>query len=401
MGLSSAYYLGKAGKSVLVLEKGDGTDGCSFGNAGFISPSHFVPLSAPGIVSKGLKWMMSSDSPFYIKPRLNLELMKWGWQFMNHATAKHVANTKYLLADLSLLSRELYIEIAKEGDFSLVNKGMLMLCKEEETLQHEIELGKQSVEMGMKAKAYTPAELKKLEPNMEMDVLGGVLFSTDSYTDPASFMRVFPSLLKPMDVTIIPHAGVDDFSCKGGAITSAISGRKHYKADQFVLATGAFSPLLMKKLQLSLLVEAGKGYSVDWANPTSTPSMSYILAEARVAVSPFANRVRLAGTMEIVGLNNAVNRTRANGFIKSVQHYLPDYSFDKLKDLPVWAGLRPCSPDGLPFIGRSDTYKNLILATGHAMMGFTFGPVTGLLVKEIVQEEKTSIEIEKLSANRY
>ncbi len=401
VGLSSAYYLGKAGKSVLVLDKGDGTDGCSFGNSGLISPSHFVPLAAPGIVSKGLKWMMSRDSPFYVKPRFNIGLMKWGWQFMNHATSKHVENSKQLLADLSLLSRNLHIEIAKEGDFPLQNKGMLMLCKEEETLRHEIELGKQSVEMGMQTKACTPAELRELEPAMELDVLGGVLFSTDSYIDPAAFMRDLPSLLKPMDVTIIYKADVDGFEFKSGKITRAKVGGTAYLADQFVLATGAFTPPLIKKLKLNLLLEGGKGYSVDWSAPTSTPTMSYILAEARVAVTPFADRVRLAGTMEIVGLNEKVNKTRANGFIKSVQAYLPDYGFDKLKNLPVWVGLRPCSPDGLPFVGRTSAFKNLILATGHAMMGFTLGPVTGLLVKEIVEEEKTSIDIGQLAANRY
>ncbi len=401
VGLSSAYYLGKAGKSVLVLEKGDGTNGCSFGNAGFVSPSHFVPLSSPGIISKGLKWMMSSDSPFYVKLRLDVGLMKWGWQFMNHATTKHVEDSKQLLVDLSLLSRELHSDIAKESNFPLQNKGLIMLCKEEATLAHEIELAKQSVELGMEANVYNTAELKELEPNMNIDALGGVLFKVDSFTDPVGFMKHFPSLLKQFYVTIQYQSAADDFSFKNKKIESVFVGDEQYSADNFVLATGAFAPALLKKLKLNLLVEAGKGYSVDWTNPTSTPSMSYILAEARVAVTPFADRVRLAGTMEIAGINEEVNKTRANGFLKSIQEYLPDYSFDKLKNLPVWAGLRPCSPDGLPFIGRAESYTNLIIATGHAMMGFTLGPVTGLLVKEIIEEESTSVEIDKLSANRY
>ena len=92
VGLSTAYYLGKAGKSVLVLDKGDGTDGCSFGNAGFVSPSHFVPLSSPGIVSQGLRWMMRSDSPFYLRPRFDMDLLRWGWQFVRHSNEKHVSD---------------------------------------------------------------------------------------------------------------------------------------------------------------------------------------------------------------------------------------------------------------------------------------------------------------------
>ena len=401
VGLSSAYYLGKAGKSVLVLDKGDGSDGCSFGNAGFISPSHFIPLSAPGIVSKGLKWMMSSDSPFYIKPRFDVGLMKWGWQFINHATQKHVDTSKQLLADLSLLSRELHIEIAKEGNFPLQNKGMLMICKEEETLAHEIELGKQSIEMGMDTQVYSAEGLKELEPNVNIDAIGGVLFPMDSYIDPVGFMNDLPLLLKPYDVTINYTTEVDDFIVSNNEIKGVLVGEKQYASDQVVLATGAFAPQLMKKLKLNLLLEAGKGYSVDVINNSSVPTMSYILAEARVAVTPFADKVRLAGTMEIAGLNQDVDTTRANGFLKSVQDFLPDYNFESLKDLPVWSGLRPCSPDGLPYVGRTENYRNLILATGHAMMGFTLGPVTGLLVKELIMEENTSLKIEQLSANRY
>lgn len=211
IGLSCAYYLGKAGKSVLVIDKGDGTDGCSFGNAGFISPSHFIPLSAPGIVSKGLKWMMSSDSPFFIKPRFDVGLMRWGWQFMNHATHKHVESSKQLLADLSLLSRALHIEIAKEGNFPLQNNGMLILCKEEQTLAHEIKIGEQSKEMGMDTKLYSSEELKKLEANIKIDALGGVLFPMDSYIDPAGFMNDLPILLKQFDVTVIHNQEIEYF----------------------------------------------------------------------------------------------------------------------------------------------------------------------------------------------
>lgn len=401
IGLSSAYYLGKAGKSVLVLDRGDGTDGCSYGNAGFISPSHFIPLSAPGIVSKGLKWMMSSESPFYVKPRFDVGLIKWGWQFMNHATQKHVDASSRLLADLSLLSRDLHIDIAKEGNFPLQNKGMLMLCKEEETLAHEIEIGEQSIEMGMDTKTYTSDELKALEPNVKIDALGGVLFPMDSYIDPAGFMNGLPALLETFDVTIKYGTSVDDFVVNNNLISGARVNNDLYTGDQVVLTTGAFAPQLMKKLKLSLLLEAGKGYSVDIINPISVPTMSYILAEARVAVTPFADKVRLAGTMEIAGLDQNVNRARANGFLKSVQSYLPEYGFETLEKLPVWAGLRPCSPDGLPYIGRTKSHKNLILATGHAMMGITLGPVTGQLVKEIIMEENTSLNIEKLSADRY
>jgi len=401
VGLSSAYYLGKAGKSVLVLDKGNGNDGCSYGNAGFVSPSHFIPLSAPGIVSKGLKWMLSSSSPFYINPRLNINLMRWGMQFMKHATDKHVSNSKQILADLSLASRALHVDLAKESGGDLEEKGIVMLCNTESTLKHEIEIGSIASDLGMKSQILTMDELNILDPDIEKKALGGVFFPMDAHADPNQFMKKFPEILKPYDVTVLYESDVNDFEYSNGKITSVFVHQNQYKADQFVMAAGSFSPSILKKLNINLILEPGKGYSVDWLSPVAKPTVSYILVEARVAVTPFNDRVRIAGTMELNGLNQKIKYKRVNGFIKSVENYFPEYKFDYLKELPVWAGLRPCSPDGLPYIGRTKKYSNLILATGHAMMGFTLGPVTGQLVKEIAMEEKTFLNINQLSADRY
>ena len=401
VGLSTAYYLGKAGKSVLVLDKGDGTDGCSFGNAGFVSPSHFVPLSSPGIVSQGLRWMMRSDSPFYLRPRFDMDLLRWGWQFVRHSNEKHVSDSKNLLADLSLMSRSLHKEIADELKLNFQERGIVLLCTTNEALHHEIEIGKMGEELGIVATAMTMEEINQLDPDVEKQGVGGVFFPQDAYTDPVIFMAQITSLLQSMDVTVEYGTDVTDFSYSGGKIQNITANSTVYAADQYVMAAGSFSQPLMKKLGLRLLLEGGKGYSVDWMNPVSMPSVSYILVEARVAITPMVNRVRLAGTMEIAGLNGQVNRKRAHAFLRSIQNYFPEYEFEKIKDLPVWAGLRPCSPDGLPYIGRNKKFNNLILATGHAMLGFTLGPVTGLLVKEIALEENTSLEINGLSTNRY
>jgi len=401
IGLSAAYYLGLAGKSVLVLDKGDGKDGCSFGNAGFVSPSHFIPLAAPGIVSKGLKWMLSASSPFYIKPRANLNLMRWGFEFMKHATDKHVNDSKKLLADLSLASRALHINIAKKNGSLLEEKGIVMLCNTESALKHEIEIGGVASDLGMEARTVSLDDLNELDPGIKKNALGGVYFPMDAHADPNNFMKNFPKLLAPLQVTIKNNSDVTDFEYANGKISSVFVDNVAYKGDQFVMAAGSFSPTILKKLNLNLILEPGKGYSVDWTTPISKPRVSYILVEARVAVTPFNDRVRIAGTMELNGLNEEVNYVRSNGFIKSVEAYFPAYKFKHFKNLPVWVGLRPCSPDGLPYIGRTSKYENLVLATGHAMMGFTLGPITGQLVKEIIMEENTSINIEMLSANRY
>ena len=194
---------------------------------------------------------------------------------------------------------------------------------------------------------------------------------------------------------------MSDFVTSNNRIESVITAKGEFSADEFVVATGSFTVPLLKKLKLKLLMEAGKGYSVDWTTPEVIPAISYILVEARVAVTPMNNKIRFAGTMELAGLNLNINQKRVDGFLKSIESYMPEASYDKLKKLQPWAGLRPCSPDGLPFVGRYKKFKNLTIATGHAMLGFTLGPATGKLIAEIIQDKKTSINLDKLALSRF
>src|SRR5262249_42214817 len=151
-------------------------DGCCFGNAGMIVPSHFVPLAAPGAVGLALRWMWNPESPFYIKPRLDLELLKWGWKFYRAATAKHVARSAPLLRDLSLASRTCFEELSESGgqDFGLARKGLLMLCKTQLALEEEASVAKGAAQLGMPAEVLTPAQTAALDPGIRMDIAGAV-----------------------------------------------------------------------------------------------------------------------------------------------------------------------------------------------------------------------------------
>jgi D-amino-acid dehydrogenase len=148
-------------------------------------------------------------------------------------------------------------------------------------------------------------------------------------------------------------------------------------------------------------MQAGKGYSLTLARPRKRPAHAMILSEARVAVTPMEDALRFGGTMEITGTDLSINPSRVRGIIKAVPKYLPDFSADDFRDVQPWAGLRPCSPDGLPYIGRFGRYTNLSVATGHAMMGLSLGPITGKLMAEVLSGEETAIPIEQLSPDRY
>jgi D-amino-acid dehydrogenase len=401
VGLSSAYYLAKAGFSVIVLEKSSDASACSYGNAGFIAPSHFIPLSAPGIISKGLRWMLNPESPFYIKPRFNLPLAKWGLQFMRHATVKHVNETKKLLADLCLLSLDLHQQFAEEEQVPIKNKGVVMQCLTENCLKQEQELAKMAADLGIDAQVLDLDQLNAADPRVAHAGVGGVLFPGDSYLEPKAFMEKMLKSLAELEVEIYTNQEVIKFETNNGKIAKILTKNNEFEGDQVVLATGSYTPALAKLVGNKLLLEAGKGYSVDWHNDSVMPELGYILIEARAAITPMNGFVRLAGTMELGGIDLSINPRRVAGYLKSIAAYLPDFEYEKFKSLPVWAGLRPCSPDGLPYVGRDNKVKNLTVAAGHAMIGFTLGPATGKLVAQIISGEQTELNIDQLAVNRY
>ena len=401
VGLSSAYYLAKAGHSVIILEKTDGSDACSYGNAGLIAPSHFVPMSSPGIMAKGLKWMLNPESPFFVKPRLSLALAKWGWQFMQHATHKHVDETKRLLADLSILSLDLHQEFAGEKNVPLDNKGILMHCLTENCLKHEAEVANMASDLGIATKILDLEGLNEVDPNVKHKGAGAVLFPGDAYMEPKAFMEKMKESLGQLDVEINYNQEVVGFEKTNGKISKVRTTNNEFEADEVVLATGSYTVPLLKLVGEQMLLEAGKGYSVDWYDSEVMPDLAYILLEARVAITPMNNFVRLAGTLELGGIDLNINPRRVAGFLKSIEAYLPDFEYEKVKALPVWAGLRPCSPDGLPYLGRDRKIKNLTIAAGHSMLGFTLGPITGKLVSEIIRGVPTSLNINQLAVDRY
>lgn len=402
IGLCSAYYLHKKGYDVQIIDKGDLSDNCSYGNAGMIVPSHFVPLAAPGMIGKGLRWMFNSESPFYIKPRLDKRLMRWGWLFYRHATPEHVQRSIPLLKNYNSLSKNLFREIyeSKDFDFSFEQKGLLMLCRTEKGAEEEQELAELAEQHGVSAKWYAKEDLKNLEPNIQLDVVGGLHFPGDAHVVPQQFMQGIKRYLKKVGVLFWDKEEVLDFEIQKGKITSIITNKTKRSVEQLLIAGGAWSAQLLENLKIKLPLQGGKGYSFEIELPNSIQIPS-ILSEAKVAVTPMANKVRFAGTMEINGVNLDVNTKRVQGIQKAIAAYYPTIKPQETTRTPTWRGLRPCSPDGLPYLGKVKDFENLTVATGHAMMGLSMGPATGLLVSELIEEATTQIDISLLQPQRF
>ncbi|MEM7736951.1 MAG: FAD-dependent oxidoreductase [Deinococcota bacterium] len=408
IGLATAYYAVQKGFEVTVIDQGTPMrDGTSFGNAGMIVPSHIMPLAAPGVVRQGLRWLSDPESPFYIKPRLDWDLFRWGWHFWRASTAARVARGAPILHALNMASKQCYQDMTTNlDDFELVSRGLLMLCNSDAGLEEEAHVAEHAQTLGMPAQILSQAEVAALEPDVEMNVVGGVYFPEDAHLEPRRFMSALQQWLEQHHVTFhwqttVEGAIRESDTLRALHITSSTNTQQQLPIENLVLCTGSWSPTLAQSLGLRLPLQAGKGYSLTLPNAVIQPRHPAILSEAKVAISPFQQALRVGGTMELTGLDNSVNPRRVQGIINSACRYYPELSPDDFTDVPAWHGLRPCSPDGLPYLGRTQVADNLLMATGHAMMGLSLAPITGKLVSEVLAGEPTSLALTGLEPDRY
>jgi len=402
IGLCTAYYLRREGHQVTILDKSEMDRGASYVNAGYLTPSHIIPLASPGMMAKGIKWMFNSSSPFYLKPRLDLDFIKWAWQFNASSTMAKVEKAIPLIKDINLLSKELYTQIHESGDlgdFQLVKKGLLMLYKTEKEGLHEKEVSKRAQDEGLEVREPTMKELQNLQPNLSPEILGAVHYECDAHTTPDEIMRNLKNYLREQGVIIKTGEEVLDFNPNGSTIAKVITQKDTYMADEIVLATGSWSQDIAKKLNVKIAIQPGKGYSINVYRPTGV-LMPAILMEAKVAVTPMKEFTRFAGTMELSGSNTIINKIRVNAIAKAASDYYEGLQITEKEQTEARCGLRPVSPDGLPYIGRTSKWDNLTIATGHAMMGWSLGPATGKLVSEIISGKKLSMNIEGFAPER-
>jgi D-amino-acid dehydrogenase len=368
-----------------------------------IVPSHFIPLAAPGAVALGLRWMFNPESPFWVKPRWDLELFDWGWKFWRAANREQVRRAAPLLRDMHLASRNYFEELARatKRDFGLVQRGLLMLCKTAHAFEEESRAAEEARALGIAADVLDRAQAAKLDPAIRMEIAGAVYFPKDCHLSPHLLMQRLKDLVRESGVRILYDTEAREVRREGAKIRAVVTNRDDMPVDELVLCGGSWSPALARELDLKLPMQAGKGYSLTLENPPQLPSICAILTEARIAVTPMGPALRIGGTMEIAGLNEDINTARVRGIIKAVPQYYPEFQPAHFAGVQPWRGLRPCSPDGLPYLGRTRRYKNMIVATGHAMMGLSLGPVSGKLVSELLSHENPSINIQLLDPDRY
>jgi len=399
-GLSTAYYLARAGWDVHVLEKGEGLDNCSHGNAGMVVPSHFTPLAAPGMVAQGIRWMFDGKSPFYVRPSLDLSLVDWGLKFLRHANEGHVRRHAEAIRDLNLYSSRLYDALAEGLDFGLRQNGILMLYRSAQAEREEKLLAERAVRLGLDAVCYDADGAQALEPHLRLDVMGGVLYTCDGILDPQKLMAALRDDLANRGAVFHWNCAVTGFRTSGRKVTEVLTAKGGLSADGIVAACGSALPVLAAKLGLNMPLMPGKGYSF-LHDPA--PGMSIVhgalLLEARVAVTPMNGRIRFGGTMELGPANDRIYPKRVRGIVEAVPKYFPDLRVGYPEK--VWYGYRPCPPDGLPYLGRTRRYDNVGIAGGGGMMGLSLGPAFGKTMADLLSDRPAETDISGFDPDRF
>ncbi len=402
IGLNCAYYLLQAGRKVTLIDSGSIASGSSTGNAGHIVPSHIISLAGPGVISQTIKWLLRpSTSPFAMQFSFAPEYLQWLLRFARNCNKSNVDRAIAPLKEIGELSAFNFAQLIKDEGIvcDYQQKGLLFLYCRAVALRG----GKEEAELlrshGVAATIFEQQELRSLEPAVADAVLGGILYPGDANLNPGLFLQQLAARVRVLGAKIYEHCPVQQLQISDKHVRSVVTECGEFCPEEIVLAAGSWSPEVVRGLPMNLPVQAAKGYSITMAAPPETFRHALLLGEQRIAASPMGDLLRFTGRLELSALDMSVSHWQIQTIMSAARRYL---NFPRQPEsVTTWAGLRPTTPDGLPIIGRSEQYTNLILATGHAMLGLSLGPGTGQLVAEIVCGRKPAVASGAFAPSRF
>ncbi len=400
VGVSAAYYLARRGHRVTLIEKGEVGCGVSFGNAGIIAVGH-PPLPRPGLVKQVLRWMLDGGSPLYVPLRFDPAMFRWFWRFRRACTEEHF---RYCMAMLSRLGREskaCFEQILDDEPIPCEHhQGWREVFLTEKALargRHEAELLET---YGFEIEVLDGDELRRRDPAFRDDVIGAVHFVESSFMEPYQFLVELCKRAEAHGAEVRTNTQVLDLVVRDGRVVGAkLDTGQVLEADAIVLAAGIWTTRLAARIGIKVPMQAGKGYHQHITRPDPCPKVATVLAERHVAATPMPGVLRLSGTVEFSGINHDLVQRRLDMLTAAARHYLR--GLGQTQTVSQWCGLRPCTADGLPVVGWAPRPAGVFVATGHARMGFTLGPVTGRIVSECILDNEPSIDITAMRVDRF
>jgi D-amino-acid dehydrogenase len=392
VGLATAYRLARDGLAVTVVDAAQSQTGASVHNAGWIVPILAVPVPAPEMLGKALRWMVRRDSPLYVRPSLRPDHVRFMVGMLRHSNARDFHHGVEAL--LALSERTMALFDGYEGDgvrFESHRNGHLLVFTTQGGMNAYQAETAPMARIGHTAIPLSGDEVRDLEPSLGKHVRAGLHCPQERHVDPASLVRGLERRCRDLGARFLRARPVTDIRSRGSVVTSILAGGEEVSGDVFVLAAGVQTGRLSRLAGCSLPIQPGKGYGFDDTSGSVRLRHSVYLSEAKVAITPLSDRLRFAGTMEFGSFDSTVDPARLRGIIRSAHEYLPDFPATARPN--GWTGLRPMTPDGLPVIGPMPGKENLLVASGHQMLGVTLAPVTAEVIAAQIRGGGTSTGI--------
>jgi D-amino-acid dehydrogenase len=325
------------------------------------------------------------------------------WKFRSACNENNVRKALPILKDLSSASLVLFDDLAAlEGiDFGFEKKGVVEIFNTNKGFEKGVKDARRLQEYGVEHIILENGEWMQYTQGMRTTSVGGIFFPGDAQLIPDQFVCRLARHLENKGIHLLTSVEVLGFETSGRKVTTVKTTRGDISVEEVVLAGGSWSSEMAHELNIEVLMAPAKGYSITYKRPPGIPSVPLAMAEAKVVLTPTSDWLRIAGTLELSGFDMSINKRRLHAILKAVSAYFPDFDTDTLELIEIWRGLRPCSPDGLPYIGRPRHYDNLIISTGHGMKGISLAPITGKIVAQLASDQRPDMDIEALSIERF
>ncbi len=402
IGLSCAWQLLQAGRSVRIIDRTGPGAGSSHGNCGTLTPSHAPPLAEPGVIARAMRWMLQDDAPLYVKPRWDPALWAWMLRFARQCNSECALNAAKHRAAILLQSRRVLDEflVLTGIDCEYRNDGLLYAFRDQASLAEYADLPAQLAPLGLEARLLDQQEVLALEPALRPELVGGLLHSQDGHLRPDRLIDGLVGEVERLGGIIEAPAEATGFERRGDRIEAVwLRDGRRLQAAQIVCALGAWSPQLFRQLAVHLPIQPGKGYSITYSRPELCPQRPLVLKERSVCVTSWASGYRLGSTMEFAGYDETLNQRRLAALERAAREYLIEPMGASVQER--WYGWRPMTPDDLPLIGPVPGLQGIWLATGHGMLGVSMSAATGLMVRQMLLGQETDLDPGPFGLSRF
>ncbi|MEK7355632.1 MAG: FAD-dependent oxidoreductase [Bdellovibrionota bacterium] len=406
VGMSIAHELQRAGRQVTVVDRAPEAGlGCSYGNAGWITPCFSMPLPQPGMFWKSIGWLLDPESPLYIKPQPSWLLVRWMLGFLRAMNQRQLNESVSVRTEISKYSLDFYRALAARGPDTccFAQKGLLLVSGNETGLKAaEIEM-RLMAERGVPGRLMTGEEIVAMEPSLKPKLKGGVYFPSEAHAEPLATVKALTREIEQAGGILATRSEIYDFefddSTSNSKVKTVFTTRGNYSPDLVVFALGAWSVPLARRMRVSVPLLGGKGYRLICDNMEVKPQHPIMIVERKIAVTPRGETTSLAGTLELVDRDEGITVRRVNAILRGSQEYLN--VGDKPQISEIWRGLRPCTPDGVPMIGFSKKHSNLFYSVGHQMLGLQSAPGSAKLAADLIAGRASSTDPKPFRPERY